>query len=322
MSNVSRNNAQAAEIRGTAPGIRESLLAFLIAWFLVSLGGCAGSARSVRSGEPSAGGRLQGRESAAASEISDREYASQEPFRREENLIESLVQDAKYVAESPARWKKSQWTQAALVAGAMGGAMLLDEEIRDLLQDNRGRTSDGIADWVEPFGSEVSVGIVLASYAGGWLFGSARLEKFGRLSLESTIISAGMTAGLKSLFGRARPPEEDGAYSFIGPTLDGSHMSLPSGHATQAFAVASVAGEVYRDIPYVRVGAYALAGAVAWSRLNDDRHWTSDVILGGTIGTAIGRAIVSRHERREPASIVLVPFVGPREAGLYFVMPF
>ncbi|MBA3260119.1 MAG: phosphatase PAP2 family protein, partial [Gemmatimonadales bacterium] len=61
--------------------------------------------------------------------------------------------------------------------------------------------------------------------------------------------------------------------------------AMPSGHTAMAFALAtSLADDINR--PWASVGLYTMAGAVGWSRINDDRHWLSDVAAGAVLGIA------------------------------------
>jgi hypothetical protein len=41
---------------------------------------------------------------------------------------------------------------------------------------------------------------------------------------------------------------------------------------------------------------------MAWSRVRDDRHWLTDVIIGSAIGTVAGRTVT--HGHREQWTIV------------------
>ena len=47
----------------------------------------------------------------------------------------------------------------------------------------------------------------------------------------------------------------------------------------------------------------AIASYVAASRLHDNRHFLSDVVFGGALGTAAGWTIVGRHGRSNYAML-------------------
>jgi hypothetical protein len=50
-----------------------------------------------------------------------------------------------------------------------------------------------------------------------------------------------------------------------------------------AFAIATAVAEETPD-DWSDVGLYAAATLTAMARVNDDRHWTSDVLVGGLLG--------------------------------------
>jgi undecaprenyl-diphosphatase len=85
---------------------------------------------------------------------------------------------------------------------------------------------------------------------------------------------------LKTVFGRLRPvdyADVDWRYGMHRPITS----SFPSGHATAAFCAATLLGG----------GAwYALAGAVATTRVYVRLHHASDVAAGAAIGLALGVA--------------------------------
>ena len=75
----------------------------------------------------------------------------------------------------------------------------------------------------------------------------------------------------------------------------GECCSFPSGHATTAFAAASV---IERHFGYrMSVPMMVAATYVATSRLHDNRHFLSDVVFGAALGTATGWTVVGRHGR-------------------------
>jgi membrane-associated phospholipid phosphatase len=67
-------------------------------------------------------------------------------------------------------------------------------------------------------------------------------------------------------------------------------MSFPSGHASTAFTLAAVAERHFGW--KVGLPAYSVAGLVAVSRLQRNKHYLSDVIAGATLGYIVGRTVV------------------------------
>ena len=71
--------------------------------------------------------------------------------------------------------------------------------------------------------------------------------------------------------------------------------SFPSGHAAAAWAAASV---VERHFGYrMALPTIVIASYVATSRLHENVHFLSDVLMGSAIGTAAGWTVVGSHGR-------------------------
>src|SRR5262249_31293111 len=85
--------------------------------------------------------------------------------------------------------------------------------------------------------------------------------------------------------------------------------SFPSGHATGAFAFASVIASHYDSI-WVDVTSYGIAGLVGAARIEQDAHWTSDVVAGALIGGLIGHHLVEFNRKLRESGIPLAPTLG------------
>jgi len=83
--------------------------------------------------------------------------------------------------------------------------------------------------------------------------------------------------------------------------------SFPSGHAAAAWAAATV---VERHFGYrLALPTIVAASYVATSRLHENVHFLSDVLMGSAIGTATGWTVVGRHGRSSYA-VTPVPVRG------------
>ena len=142
-----------------------------------------------------------------------------------------------------------------------------------------------------------------ATYAVGMLAGRARVADTGLHVFVSMALANVISGGLKGLFGRSRPVVLDSNGAWVGRGPDewellegwregGPRQAWPSGHTTAAFAVAAaLSEELGGPTPWI---AYPLASAVGWSRVNDEAHWATDVLMGALVGTLTARLVV-RH---------------------------
>ena len=143
-------------------------------------------------------------------------------------------------------------------------------------------------------------------YIAGRASGEHRLADLGLHGSEALLIGEILGGVIKGVAGRARPylhpedPDPDDWQFMRGFKPADGYRSFPSGHATAAFAAAAaVTAEMSRWYPDSRwaVGAlmYSGAGMVGLSRMYNNRHWASDVIIGAAIGTFAGNKVVRYH---------------------------
>ena len=120
---------------------------------------------------------------------------------------------------------------------------------------------------------------------------SPRTNKWSHMGfdlLRAQIVSQAIVQGTKFAVRRDRPT--------------GACCSFPSGHAAAAWAAASV---IERHFGYrMALPTIVIASYVATSRLHDNVHFLSDVLMGSAIGTAAGWTVVGRHGR---SSYALTP---------------
>lgn len=171
---------------------------------------------------------------------------------------------------------------ALLLAGGLATAMSWKAENADrtaAVLDNS--WLDGFSDFGDFYGDGVTLGIAtLGMLLLGHTTGNGRLSAAGVDMTRSLLASGAVVWGLKFGVNRTRP--SGGSYSF------------PSGHTAAAFAVAPVFEKHFGW--KVGVPAYALGVVTAAARMEDHRHYLSDVLFGAAIGVAAGRWAVSNQK--------------------------
>lgn len=178
---------------------------------------------------------------------------------------------------------------AAVAVGGIALLSLLDEPLHRATQDMRTSGTDDAAGVFRRMGQpEVYATVGLGTIGVGLIAGNRRITQSG-IRISSSLLLAGVTGVIvKSVVGRWRPYESDGAYKFSPFTT--KHDAFYSGHTTMAFALAaSVSDEVHKT--WVTVGLYTLATGTAWSRMNDEKHWFTDVTAGALMGIASAKFV-------------------------------
>ena len=146
---------------------------------------------------------------------------------------------------------------------------------------------------------------------------------------------------LKLLFGRQRPyyynpnsveaePTFHGPFFQGGRDINGKKLnnSFPSGHATVAFAAATVFALEYKDKPFVPILSYTAATLIGLSRITENKHWLTDVFIGAVLGYYTGKQVVNNyhryaklrapHQKKNSVSFNLEYFQGRALPGLVY----
>ena len=118
---------------------------------------------------------------------------------------------------------------------------------------------------------------------------------------------------LKYSTGRDRPYTGDSHNTWSGYMTNGEYQSFPSGDSSSAFAIATVIAIEYDNmiVPPLVYGASTL---IAFERIHNNDHWSSDVFVGSVIGYFTGKAVVASHTKQNNLSFV--PFMDGKDKGV------
>ena len=210
-----------------------------------------------------------------------------------------------------------RWWHGAVMVGGLSAIMLLDQPSQKLFQSHRSGGSNRLAAGVQHFGQiEVYGTITAGMVAAGLLSGNTELTRSGG-RLAATLALAGASSALAKLaLGRPRPEQRSEADVYV--PFSGRE-AMPSGHTTIAFALATaLSDDINRS--WATVGLYTLATGVGWSRINDNRHWLSDVAAGAALGITSAKIMNGRWRifNLRPPRVLL----GPGHAGIAWQLTF
>jgi membrane-associated phospholipid phosphatase len=235
------------------------------------------------------------------------------------DTLRLFADDTANVFTAPTRWDEGDWLVAVGTGGLALGTTVFDRSIRDSAQARRSAGLDRFCRSFEHLGADYSF-VVLAGIEGyHFLADDRRSQAVFVDGLAASLIASGLIAPiLKYSVGRERPSDTTDPYSFHPFT---NHNSFPSGHTTQAFAVATVIASHYPTW-WVEALAYGSAGLVGYCRVEQNAHWTSDVVTGALIGWSVARSIVKHNDGSEAPTFTLVPYSDGRSSGLLFAKTF
>lgn len=194
--------------------------------------------------------------------------------------------------------------RAAAILGVGGAAALwaLDEESADAAQRQLDQSH---WEFASDLGNVYGDGLLIGGLSAGiWAWGRAggheTAAAFGGDLCEAFLLGSAAVWAIKVPVNRTRP--------------GGGGHSFPSGHTTVAFAVVPVVGH---HLGWkASVPAAALATATAMGRMEDRRHFLSDVLFGAALGLVCGDLVTGKgflpgHARvaAAPGTVgVTVPF--------------
>ncbi|MDA8430515.1 MAG: phosphatase PAP2 family protein [Geobacteraceae bacterium] len=202
------------------------------------------------------------------------------------------------------------------VTGAVGLTYVFDGDIRTKLQGSKSKGLDKVTDVGNLVGDPfLHLGIAAAVYGGGIFAGSPRWKETGEMLGEAIILADATTFILKESIGRARPFVKGDKGAFTPGQFKTDYNSLPSMHTSSSFAMASVMAATSESIP-IKALYYSAATFVGFSRIYQDKHWASDIVLSAAIGELCGRIVMATHVKKGGAKVSLVPLVSENSAGL------
>jgi membrane-associated phospholipid phosphatase len=200
---------------------------------------------------------------------------------------------------APSVTQPATWGDAGIVAGATAAYFTIHAQKKPFFEwDWQGTTTDrSFSKDTVPTASFYAWGGALALAAG---FESGSREAVA--AVQSFSVTGLTTEILKYSLGRPRPDYDD-RMRVAASTGDAklerdAKLSLPSGHASSAFALALHTGLWLHRAACRRgwsstavASGYAvplvIATAIGWSRITDNRHNLSDVVAGAGLGLGV-----------------------------------
>ncbi len=236
-------------------------------------------------------------------------------------LPHSVLQDQRFLWSRPFRPRRSDLPWEAVFFGTTGGLIAFDRRVGQSLSANPPGAGYDFGKEVSRVGAPYTGAVISASlYLAGWKHKDDFLKTTALLSLRAAADSAIIALALKTATQRPRPTFPGGVtrdHNADGQFFAGGN-SFPSGHTIEAFSVATVFAERYRDGPWVPVMAYSLAGLVGAARIAEREHFPSDVFAGAVLGYLIGRHVshgTSEATRFKRSHLRIVPFISPQDGS-------
>jgi membrane-associated phospholipid phosphatase len=231
--------------------------------------------------------------------------------------VKRLGNEGLEIIETPVDVKNYGLIGTLAVGGAVGLTYVFDTDIRNKVQGIKSKTLDNATDVGNIIGNPfVHLGVAGVVYGGGILAGSPKWRETGEMLGEAAILADATGFILKEAIGRARPFVNGDKGSFRPFQFKTDYDSMPSLHTASSFAMASVMASTSESL-LTKALYYSVATFVGFSRMYQDKHWASDVVLGAAIGELCGRVVTNYHASH--GKIALAPMVSGDSASLALV---
>jgi membrane-associated phospholipid phosphatase len=222
-----------------------------------------------------------------------------------------LGSDLKQEFTKPFHMHHKDWVRFGTFAIVAGALSFADEPIQKVALKLRANNQavTNVSKYVTNFGGVYEAYTLAALGTYGILFKNQKMKTTTLLATQAYLTGGALESVLKFVSGRTRPsyynPNVEAEPAFLGPfsktakDANGKkvYSSFPSGHTTVAFAAATVFATEYRDHPIVPIIAYSAASLIGVSRITENKHWATDVLVGAALGFLAGKQVVNNYHR-------------------------
>ena len=248
----------------------------------------------------------------------------------EETVYGSIADDVQHLlntgvslVKAPLSFSNSDWMKTGLISVGTISLFAVDKKVRTIALQNQTSLKDKIFNF-DAYHGTLYTAIFSASVYGFGLIGkNNEIRRLGLNAIEAFAYSGILTGILKISIGRRRPYAGDDELIFkpLSSFTNNDFQALPSGHTTVSFAVSTVMAN-YSDNIYWKIFWYSTGGLVAASRIYHNKHWLSDVFLGGAVGYFVGNFIINQNNENSNSLLgsKIKPYLNLNEIGFLYLL--
>jgi len=182
--------------------------------------------------------------------------------------------------------------RAWIIPVGIAASAAFDPEIREWAIAGHTRSLDRFAKAVNPLGTaQRLVPAMAVTYIGALLAHRESLAS-GTLNTAAGYIASDLVeSALKPIVGRERPHATGNSHRFHPFTSNGDWHSFPSAHVAHIASIAEAISEQTHSTP-ISALCGGLVALVAWDRVYEDQHWTSDVTATIALSSLVSGATI------------------------------
>ncbi|MDQ6757944.1 MAG: phosphatase PAP2 family protein [Bacteroidota bacterium] len=228
------------------------------------------------------------------------------------NFFVLLGNDFKQQFTYPFHLKKKDWGRIGTFAAVTATLALADEAGSKFFSGlaNRNKAVSSTSSFITSFGGVYEVATIVGFGTVGFISKNEKIKATAFLATQSYLTAGAIETILKYLTSRQRPNYIDPQTNENDPTFHGpfykfkpqtsglsTNSSFPSGHTTAVFSAATVYALEYRHHPWIPIVSYSFATLVGISRMTENKHWPTDVLVGAALGYLSGKQVVNNYHR-------------------------
>ena len=194
------------------------------------------------------------------------------------------------------------WLPTIAIVGVTAGLLAADPHDVSYF-----RQTNSFHAFNQAFSGNITAAEIGAVPASLYLIGLARKDSYsqttallaGEAAADSLVVYGVIEAATRRLRPSDIAPQGPFNDTFFRANNGLFNHSFPSGHAMEAFAVATVIAQRYKRHRWVPWAAYGAAAAIGFSRVTLQSHFPADVFIGAALGYSISRFEVLRGRWHE-----------------------
>ena len=218
--------------------------------------------------------------------------------------INHIIKTSKEYFSSPSKFDSEDFQKVGILGVIVSASSLLDNEIKNFSQTNFDSSNTLLTKFDSYYHLEFMSAAILGLYFFGNLSDNNNAEQLSVNLLTSSFLTGVTTLGLKTLFGRSRPYVADNQYEFNWFEFDYKFSSFPSGHTSLAFSFSTIMAEQNKTLLWKSIW-FSAATLVGISRIYNNQHWLSDVLLGAAIGYITAKFVLKYNNTNSSENLNL-----------------
>lgn len=214
--------------------------------------------------------------------------------------FQQFIDEGRDFVKRPVKWDLGDWLKFGGLAAGVYAVMHFDDDIKSEIQKDQSYTKSFPIVFGRQYGEPYTTAALgLFFLIHGKSSSNSANTKLGFDILESFAFTGAVTGITKIAFGRKRPSMTNDQFDF-NPFhfFNDDSIAFFSGHTSTAFSLSTIiSGNL--DGTGWKILSYVPAFITAFSRVYENRHWTSDVLMGAAVGYLVGRYVINTHNEKE-----------------------